>query len=206
MIRIIRTVFMLLLLCLMCGCGSEEYVSVQDRLVNMQSYETKAKITYISDKGSTVLDTKQYASADGRYRIDILSPEEAAGCSLIYDGKMVWHINPRLEQNKVSFTPTDKNERRQLILFSFIENMNKRQDSDVKTAAPLAGDFTALEASISDEYKLLCSEKLWIDNSSGSPMRLAVYDTDGKERIIEEFSEFEYNKAIDDSCFEYNGR
>jgi outer membrane lipoprotein-sorting protein len=187
----------------LCGCGSgvkESELDPLDRLTGMKGYEAEADITYSSERGDTELKVKQYALSDGRYRIDIESPEELKDCSLICDGNMVWHINPHLSDNRISFTPKDKSSRRQLILFSFIENYVKMPSFEPK----LSGDELVLESGIQGDYKLLSTERLWLDAKSGIPQRLVIYDSDGKERIKEEFTDFKYKDIISEDRFKPN--
>lgn len=198
-----KRLFLFLFIMLLTGCIKSEnsYPTIQDKLMAMESYSTDCKLTYISNKGETVYETKQIAAQDGRYRIETQTPEEYKNNVVMFDGKMVWQYNPNLENNKISINPPDKAARREILLFSFIENYVKSKDVGVETANIDESRCTVLEAKITGDNKLLSTEKLWIDNESQNPLKLVIYDEDNKERIVAEFSNFVYNYSLDEKDF-----
>lgn len=198
-----RKILILLMLLLLPACASDKtaYPTIQEKLTAMESYKTDAVVTYISNKGETKYTTSQIADKAGRYRIETSKPEDYTGNIVMYDGKMVWQYNPNLENNKISVNPPDKASRREIILFSFLENYVKSKDVSLGVASLDESLCTVLEAQIPGNNKLLATEKLWVDNESQDPVRLVVYDSEGKERIVAEFTNFEYNYPIDDDTF-----
>lgn len=201
-----KRLFLFLCILILTGCTKSQnsYPSIQDKLMAMESYSTDCKLTYISNKGETVYETKQKAARDGRYRIETSKPGEYKDNVVMYDGKMVWHYNPNLKENKISINPPDKASRREILLFSFIENYVKSKDVGVETASLDESRCTILEAKLAGSNKLLSTEKLWIDNESQSPLKLVIYDEDNKERIVAEFSNFVYNCNLDEKDFQIN--
>lgn len=198
-----KRIFFLALLLVLTGCANKPitgYKNVQDKLMAMESYISDVDITYVNNKGQDKCKTTQYAINDGKYRIEIAEPIEQKGNVILFDGKMVWSYNPSVEQ-KVQVNAPDKPERYELILFSFIENYVKSQNVTVESANFDESLCTVLEAEIPDDNKFLATEKLWIDNESMMPVRLVIYDDEGKERIIAQFSNFQYNCQIEQSKF-----
>ena len=59
-----------------------------------------------------------------------------------------------------------------------------------------------LEAVIPGNNKYTSTEKLWIDNDTLDPVRLTIYDTEGKERYIIDYDKFEYNCDIEEGTFD----
>ena len=189
----------LLAVLVLTGCGAKKG-NAYDMLKNMDSYTARAEVRYISNKGENVYDTVQTAKKDGRYRIDTLSPEEYKDTSLIYDGKLVWQ-KAGGKENKIKVT-SNSPERALLILYSFLENHEKSMsDATVTTSASPNGNTTVLEADIAGGDKVFASEKLWFDENKGVPTRLAIYNAEGKEKIVVNFSEFKYNESIDNGVF-----
>lgn len=184
-----------------CSSKQEQYPTIQDKLSNMESYKTNAQITYISAKGATVYDAVIYAKRDKRYRIEINSPEDYRGNVVMYDGKLVWQYNPRLQDNKISANPPDKASRREIILFSFLENYAKSMETTVSAGSIDKAKTTVLEAKLPSSSKLLQSEKLFVDNETMLPLRLVIYDSGNNEKIVANFSDFKYNQKIEDSIF-----
>jgi outer membrane lipoprotein-sorting protein len=95
----------------------------------------------------------------------------------------------------------DKPERSELIVFSFMENYVKSKDTSVATASLDDTKYTVMEADIEGAGKYIVSEKLWVSNETMLPERLVIYDSEGKERIVTSFSEFEYNPELAEDEF-----
>lgn len=201
-----KRLFLFLFVIMLTGCTKEanSYPTIQDKLMAMESYSTDCKLTYISNKGETVYETKQIAVQDGRYRIETQKPDEYKNNIVMFDGKMVWQYNPNLENNKISVNPPDKAARREILIFSFMENYVKSKDVGVETANLDESRCTVLEAKLAGNNKLLSSEKLWIDNETQTPLQLVIYDENNKERIVAEFSNFVYNCSLDEKDFKIN--
>ncbi len=197
-----KKVFLLLMMLMLTACsqGRTAYPTIQEKLTSMESYKTDAALTYISDKGETKYSTSQIADKSGRYRIETSQPEDI-GNIVMYDGKMVWQYDPNLENNKISVNPPDKAARREIIIFSFLENYVKSKDVSLGVASLDESLCTVLEAKIPGDNRLLSTEKLWVDNETQNPVRLVIYDSENKERIVAEFTNFEYNYPIDDNTF-----
>lgn len=187
-----------------CSSGTAEnegtYEKIQKNLINMQTYQCEADVKYISNKGENDYSTKQFCKITGEYRIETNLPEDVNGNIIIFDGKMIWHYNPKVE-SKISVNTPDKPERREILLSSFVENYVKSQNVTVETASFDEGKCTVLEAEIPGDKKYFSTEKLWVDNDSLLPVQLVVYDTDGNERIIVTYKSFEYNPKLEDSIF-----
>ncbi len=198
-----KKIIILLMTMLLCSCsqGKTAYPTIQEKLTSMESYKTDARLTYISDKGETVYSAVQTAAKDGRYRIETSQPEDYKGNIVMYDGKMVWQYNPQLENNKISVNPPDKASRREIILFSFLENYVKSSDVSLGVASLDESLCTVLEARIPGDNAFMSTEKLWVDNKTQDPVKLVIYDSENKERIVAEFTNFEYNYSIDDNTF-----
>ncbi len=198
-----KRIFYVLMIVMLCGCsqGKKAYPTIQEKLTMMESYKTDAELTYISNKGETKYTTVQTADKEGRYRIETSAPEDCKGNVVMYDGKMVWQYDPKLADNKISVNPPDKASRREIILFSFLENYVKSKDVSIGAASLDESMCTVLEARIPGNNRLLASEKLWVSNETQDPVRLVIYDNENKERIVAEFANFEYNYSIDEDTF-----
>jgi outer membrane lipoprotein-sorting protein len=175
---------------------------VQEKLTAMKSYKTNAEITYISNKSENTFSMVQRATGEGLYRLDTTAPEEFNGSVILFDGKMLWQYNPVSPENKVKVSASDKSERTELLLFSFIKNFNTATGTTaevVKTES--RGKYTVLEAELPEKSQFLTTERLWINNDTTLPEKLVIYNAEGKEKIVELFSDFEYNYAMEENIF-----
>ncbi|MGN1317548.1 MAG: outer membrane lipoprotein carrier protein LolA, partial [Lachnospirales bacterium] len=139
------------------------------------------------------------AKNDGKYRIDINSPEDYKGNIVLYDGKLVWQYNPHLENNKICANPPEKASRREIILFSFLENYNTSMETTAVSVPTVPK--TILEAPLKSTSPLFFKEKLFINNDEMLPEKLVIYDKENKERIVVKFTDFKYNIKLEDEIF-----
>jgi outer membrane lipoprotein-sorting protein len=199
-----KTISCLFLTLFLCGCGEapSNYATAQEKLTSMKSYKTDAQITYIGNKSENTFNMVQRATSSGLYRLDTTSPEEFNGSVILYDGKMIWQYNPISPENKVKVSTSDKSERTELLLFSFIKNFNTASDTTAEVIkSEQGGKYTVLEAELPEKNQFLATEKLWINNDTTLPEKLVIYNADGKEKIVELFDNFEYNYAMEDNIF-----
>lgn len=197
-----KKILALIILLTLAGCGKPDKDALT-RLNEMESYKAGAEVTYISNKGENTFSTIQYAKKDGRYRIETLAPKEYEGTALVYDGKLVWQ-KTQDGGGRIKVT-SNSPERALLLLYSFLDNHERSMENAVVTTSSSPGkNVTVLEADIPGGSSSLAHEKLWIDNESGAPQRLTVYNAEGNEKIVVKFSDFRYNEKIEDSVFSVN--
>jgi len=177
-----------------------DYDKVHDKIMNMDSYSCDAEVKYISNKNENQFTIKQYCKMTGEYRIETISPADVEGCIILFDGKMIWQYNKKIN-SKISINTPDKPERSEILLSSFVKNYIKSQDVAVESSNMGKAKCTILEAKIPGEHKFCADEKLWVDNETLKPVQLIIYDTDGKERIILTYNNFEFNPKLDENLF-----
>lgn len=196
------------------GCGNKKeesvngYKDIQEAIMNMESYTAEIQVTYISNKGENVYDIMQVAKKDGKYILETTSPETLKGNVIMYDGRLIWHYNPSVDA-KISVIDNEKLERREINLFSFLQNHLKSNNIAVETSTSQnekdgesENIYTILEAVIPSDNTYFSTEKLWLNNSSNLPEKLVIYDKEGKERVIVNFDNFVYNPTLEDSVFD----
>ena len=173
---------------------------VQNMLFSMKTYETNANIKYISAKTEHTYGTKQQVKITGEYRIEVTSPDRAAGSTTVFDGKTICQYNSRVT-TRASFTTTDVPERSELLLSAFLKNYLAASKTSVNTENFNNSICTTLSAAIPGNHIFLKTEKLWVDNTTLKPVKLAIYDPDGVERIVITYNTFSYNLVLNDSLF-----
>ena len=205
--KFLKTVIIILSISMLVSCANKsslsEYEKVQQKLMSAESYKAFAKVEYISNKGSNEYEINQIAKKTGEYRIETLKPDAVSGNLIIFDGNMVWQYNPRVD-SKISVGVPDKAERKEITIFSFLENHLKSKDISVETTTENKTNFTVLEASIPGDNKYFATEKLWFDNNSLKPVKLIIYDKENKERVIVSYETFEYDVNIENDLFKIN--
>ena len=78
-----------------CGKGEQmsEMEAIQKQLMEMEGYSCTAELTRTSNKGQNTYGTKQYYKSTGEYRMELTSPESAAGNYTVFYGQQVCQYN-----------------------------------------------------------------------------------------------------------------
>lgn len=172
----------------------------QDKLLSLTSYACDVEITHISEKEKHTYKAKQIYHIDGRYRMEILKPDTGKGVTTIFDGEKIWQYNPYVKLSKViELTPNSF--RNQIFLGTFIHNYLQSEQVALETRRLDQNDAVALEAVIPGGSTYMASQKLWIDEKSSTPIRMAIYDENNNERVTVEFLEFTYNPEVKEGVF-----
>lgn len=176
------------------------YEKIQNKLINMESFQSEAEVKYISNTNEHSYKTFQQARMSGEYRIEVTGPENVAGNITLSDGKIVCQFNTRVT-GKISVGTAETQDRTEILLTSFVKNYVRSKEVSVSVAKIAESECTVLEAKIPGDHPYLASEKLWVDNKSMNPVQLIIYDPQGTERIVVTFSNFEYNVNLADNLF-----
>lgn len=209
--RIKNVLLLFCMLVVLVGCASQgndavseqdlsAFEKIQQKLTELQTFQTNATVEYISNKGSNVYSVIKRGKITGEYRIDVVGPEAVAGNVTIFDGTMIYQYNPRVA-GKVVISTTESRDRYEILITSFIRNYLKSQEVSISVANMDEGRRTILEAPLPGNHAYLATSKLWIDNDTLTPVQLIIYDPEGSERIIVTFSNFEYNIELEDTLF-----
>ena len=133
--------------------------------------------------------------------MEIKSPEAKNGNYTDFDGTSVNQYNAKTDET-VSLDVPKMQKGSQLFISTFIKNYLMSENVSVETAASLDESVcTVLEAVIPEGNKYISTEKLWVDNETLLPLKLVIYDENGRERYIITYNNFEYNPEIDSSVF-----
>lgn len=193
-----------------CGCrrktpsAENSMAQIQKKLGEMEGYSCSATMERISNKGQNTYEMKQAYRKTGEYRIELLSPDTVAGNYTIFDGKDVYQYNPRLTEEILQKVPVSQ-QRNQLFLGEFMKNYMQSEGVTVETASIGESRCTVLEAVIPGNVENLATEKLWVDNETLTPLCFTIYDKEGKERYIIQYTEFTYNPKFPDNLFAVPG-
>lgn len=199
------TAFLFLFLFTSCGSKPEkpltEMEKIQKQLNEMNGYQCSAQMTRISNKGENVYGIKQYFKSTGEYRLELISPETVSGNYSVFDGNKICQYNPRVTGKIIKEVPASK-QRNELFLGQFMKNYMQSEEVSVAAMAIEESQCTVLEAVIPGTDPNLATEKLWIDNETLKPVQFIIYNTDGKERYVLQYTDFEYDPIFDEKLFQ----
>lgn len=187
-----------------CGAPKEtltEMEKIQKQLNEMEGYQCQATLTRVCNKGENTYETKQYYKSTGEYRLELIGPENVAGNYTVFDGKSICQFNPRIQGRIVKEVP-ESQQRNELFLGQFMKNYMQSEGVTVDAAAIDETQCTVLEAIIPGNDVNLASEKLWVDNTTLKPVQFIIYDQEGKEKYVLNYTEFEYNPDFNEELFQ----
>jgi len=203
----IGTILTFLCLAFLASCGyvqervdASAYEQIHRKLISMESFVAQATVQYIANNNTHTYDTVQLAKTSGEYRIEVIGPEAVAGNVTVFDGTTISQFNPNIA-GRLSQTTIESPERVEILLTSFVRNFIRSQEVSIAAATIDNSLTTLLEASIPGDHPYLSTARLWVSNESLLPLRMAISDASGQERIIVEYHFFEYNVDIGDEFF-----
>lgn len=183
------------------GCKGDVYPGkIQDKLINMEGYACVASISSIREGKLNTYESNQIYEMSGRYRVEVTKPEHIKGLTTICNGEKVFQYNPQIDNPKVVELPVN-NFRNQMFLGAFVQNYLQSEDVAIEVQKIEAGLTTMLEAVIPGGSKHMCTQRVWLDQETGEPVRMTISNQDDEETIKIEFIEFSYNPQINESIF-----
>ncbi len=202
MLKKILLVLALVLTLTSCGSLTKDMneKKLAEKYLDLKTYEADANVTYISKDLKTTFRTIQHANIDGRYRIEVLEPEQVSGSVTVFDGTKIYQFNEKVSKD-IYVSTTENSERSEIFLTAFLRNYNNSDDVAVTVGTFNDSLYTVLEANINSEHPLITTEKLWINNETKLPEKLVIYDKNNMETIVVEYTTFEYNKELDENLF-----
>lgn len=204
----LKRIVSLLLICFslsLCGCMFRskqdlDASKIQDKLMNMESYACLASVSHMGNDATSIYETKQVYQMDGQYRVEVIKPEHTAGLTTVFNGEKIMQYNAKLDKSHISeLIPNDF--RNQMFLGTFVKNYLQSEDVCIEVQKMEPGLTTVLEAVIPGGNKHMCLQRVWIDQETYEPVRMAVLNEEDKETVVIEFLEFTYNPKINESIF-----
>ena len=166
----------------------------------MESYSCKGKLLRTRGQAVDEYEIQQDYKISGEYKLTLISPERLKGNYTLFDGEKIYQYNPKISPSVVTDIP-ESSHRNELFLGNFIKNYFKSEETAIASASLDDASCTILEAVIPGENPALATEKLWINNESLEPLRLVIYNNEGKEQFDLTYTEFEYNTQFEDGFF-----
>lgn len=166
---------------------------LHDKLVRLKTYEVDAMITFLKDTEANNLEMKQTVEIGGKYKLTLNAPEHLKGYITYFDGKELSQYSPI---TKTSVLCKGNEVRNQLLLSSFIHNYLNTDNIKADRNTLDGKACMTFEVPIPGSYKYMAAEKVWFDEEKLNPIKMEIYDLEGKVMIQLDFSQFKYNTEI----------
>ncbi len=202
-------VFAVILMMSAAGCGTkivshDIYSEIYEKYNDMKSYTAEAEVTVISNSTSKQYTMRQYYTADGKYKTEILQPQNIAGTSCVFVGGDVY-LNSAFGAHTLleQYIPSDKD---CLFIPDFFSGYYRSEENAVTSVSDLSGTQTKLTSLLDGSNRYRFEQSLWVDNKTLLPSRMETYDVNGDMVLQVVFRDFKYNDKIDASVFDTQGQ
>ncbi len=191
-------------LILISGCGrlgTKSFEGTCRQLAALKSYTCEVVMKTTNNKSTKVYKLKHAYMHPGKYRVEVLEPEELTGQVTVYNGRQAFIYHPSINQFLMteSFSgSTGQN----AFAGSFLQYLSRTEKLKVSTQQIEARTCFVVELDISDNSRHMCRQKLWIDKAAGVPVKSEIYDADGKIVVELSYANFKSNVKLQDKDFE----
>lgn len=189
-----------------CKAGEEEVIEINKTeealkyIKELNGFKAKARITYYTDSGEQTFEMIQEGTKDGKYKIEIISPENLVGNISINDGESLYQINEN-RSKQIYVSTNEYPERVQILITSFIRNFLENNMELSKIGELNNGELIILESTIKGENTYFATEQLTIDGNTYSPIKMDIYRVDTTKFVEVEYLEFSYNPSFSEGYF-----
>lgn len=185
------------------GCAGDEkkeYAEVNRMLAGINTYSVTAEIIV---KGNRLVENyvvTQYYKYPGKYRLEVLSPEDKKGKTTIYDGNKLWIRHPLIGQ---SFELNDLKEVEEASLFPgyFAGKLFTGEDAEYDTVNMDGNRYVSIKTLLPGGNSYRKYQVLYVDSKTIKPVKLEVYDSSNNVEVTVYYRDFLYNVKLDDSLF-----
>lgn len=186
-----------------CSCkGPGKSNNSINTIENMKSYSAVADITVYGNKGNSNYKVKQDFKEPRKLRIETIEPEFLKGKLLVYGGEK-WKIyNPLIDEVfEVSNLKGDE----ELIYLGIVQKSLVTSESAKVGSETINGKrYTKIESILPSANDYRNSAVLYINKDNGCPEYMEILDINNKVRVLIKYSQFVYNRNLQDSLFNLN--
>ena len=169
--------------------SSKSLESIEQYILDINSYELTANITIESNKNTSKYLTKEKCiKQDNIFKQEILEPENLKGISFIYDG-----TNLKIENSNINLSKLYENYpyigENNITLMSFIKDYTESNNSNISEK----DNEIILETQLKNGNKYIYNNKLYISKDTRNPSKLEIQDITQKTSIYILYNEIKIN-------------
>lgn len=201
---------LLITLLLLLGCGiktneeEKEKINKTDEVVKLledfNGFNAKVKVTYFLGEEEVIFEMLQDGTIDGKYKIEITSPEALLGNTTYCDGESIYNVNLN-KSSQIYSSMNDYPQRIQILLSAFVDNYKNKTKEFSKIYEESASDVILLEGVIDGGNTYFATERLTINATTYKPIKLDIYTNEGEKIVEIEYLEFVYNPNFEENYF-----
>lgn len=187
------------------GCSpyTEEkaYRDVHRKLSGIETYSCTADIYIKGNKEPGRFITRQWFCMPDKYRLEVLEPEVMRGKTTVSDGQRLWMYYPYIDQ-VLLLEDMDSSMDESMFIGFFLRDMLETESIDYSIREEDGTTTVVVELPVPGSSKYRFTQRLFMDKKRLCPVLLEIYDINGQVTTRVEYSDFEYNPALDSDFFD----
>lgn len=210
MLKVYRIVFIIgVVLCIIgiVGCRAKTpediFITAQKALNSLKSYFTI--ITYRVMDGEEVREYrfKQWVSMPACFRIELISPDNLVGKSIVSDGREIVIEHSKIEDS-LRFEVESLKQQRPLFIGDFLSSFWLSEDVNKRIHIEDGIEYVVLSCPSSEARGVMGNEELWLRAPKMVPDKMVTYDTNSDITSLILFEEFDGNWKAEQDFFRIN--
>lgn len=202
--RIIYCIILLTCL-LLAGCGQgdtgKSLEQVKEELSKINTYTCDVVMKVTNNRSTMVYKLKHYYKSPDKYRIEVIEPAEMKGQTTISNGTLSYIYHPEIKQYLVTEKFLDSFSHSAFFSF-FKDELIAGYPIDISWEKTDSMSYFVGSMCIPGEQSYRDKEKIWIDALRMIPVKIEIYDRDGKRMVEVLYKNFKTNPMLDDKMFE----
>lgn len=181
-----------LIILVSCDFNTDENIlkRLEKHLDKHLGYKTELTMRIIIDDEESIYKMRETYSLGGKYKLEILEPSESKDISIEYDGKKIYIKHASIKES-IELNPI-KNFDQSLLIGKFLREREKIKS--IKEEEINGEKYYVFTNGVEDSNKYSNQQKVWLKKDKFKPYKLKILDRNGRERVIIEYSNFEYIK------------
>ena len=169
--------------------SSKSAEEIAEYILDINSYEAKEEVIVESNKNTNKYIVKEKCSKqDNLFKKEIIEPENLNGMCITYDG-----INLKIENSKLNLAKMYQNYpyigEENTSIFDFINTYKESEDVKIEEI----NDEIVLTAKVKNGNKYIAYKKLYLNRSTGNPIKMEIQNISQKEVIYILYNEIKIN-------------
>lgn len=183
------------------GAENDEFIKANRMLAGIDTYSVTAEIIVQGNRMAENYIVTQYFKYPGKYRLEVVSPDDKKGKTTVYDGNKLWIYHPLINQ---SFVLDDLKEVEETSIFPgyFAGNLFTGEDAEYSIANNEGRECIVIRTMLPGGNNYRKKQVLFIDRKDIKPVKMEVYDSSDNVVVTIHYRDFLYNIKLDDSLFD----
>jgi len=178
----------------------ERYYDAHKKMMEIQSYETTAKIYTYSGDSKREYEFNQSFMYPDKYRLEVISPNSIKGNLTIFNGKAAWIQHATINQTW-KMDNFEQSKEQLMFIGYFLKNFISSENSTYYSEKFKGQDSIVITTELPGGNPHFYTQKLWISGDDFTPMQLNIIDNQERVRFEVCYENFKMNPKLDEKLF-----